>query len=117
MSFPHEVRLGVALFNLGEYFEAHETWEDHWGKGGPEERDLTLGLIKAAVALHHLANGNQSGFLWQAGEAIPRLRARREVWPQLRTEELADALESLVAQARYRGEAPAEWERPLLPLE
>ena len=114
---PDEVRLGVAHFNLGEYFEAHEAWEDHWGKGGPQERELMLGLIKAAVALHHLEARNEAGFLWQAKEAVPRLRAHGALWPSLKLEELAEALDSLVAQARFRGAPPEEWERPLLPLD
>jgi predicted metal-dependent hydrolase len=114
---PDEVRVGVAHFNLGEYFEAHEAWEDHWGKGPREERELTLGLIKAAVALHHLEARNAAGFFWQAKEAVPRLRAHGALWPDLKLEELAETLESLAAQARFRGEVPAEWERPLLPLD
>ena len=114
---PDDVRTGIAHFNLGEYFEAHEAWEDHWGKGTREERELTLGLIKAAVALHHLEGRNPAGFLWQAKEAVPRLRAHGALWPSLKLEELADALESLAAQARFRGAVPDDWERPLLPLE
>lgn len=116
MAVPDDVRLGVAHFNLGEYFEAHEAWEDHWGHGSREERELTLGLIKAAVALHHLEAGNEAGFLWQAKEAIPRLRAHHDLWPELRLLELADQVESLVAQARFHG-LPETWERPLLPLD
>lgn len=116
MSLPPEVRMGCAHFNLGEYFEAHEAWEEHWGKGPREERELTLGLIKAAVALHHLDGGNAPGFLWQAKEAIPRLREHEGIWPLLETAALADALESLVAQVRLRDGPPQGWERPILPL-
>lgn len=116
MSVPDDVLQGVALFNLGEYFEAHEQWEEHWGHGPPEERELTLGLIKAAVALHHLAAGNEAGFFWQAKEAVPRLLSHHAVWPLLRLDELAEALDSLVAQARFRGRLPEEWEPPVIPL-
>lgn len=114
---PDDVRLGAAHFNLGDYFEAHEAWEDHWGKGGKEERELTLGLIKAAVALHHLEAGNLAGFVWQGTEAVPRLREHRDLWPRLHTGELADAIESLLAQARFQQAVPPDWERPLLPLD
>lgn len=116
MSIPQEIVRGIGLFERGEFFEAHEAWEDHWGKGGPAERALTLGLIKAAVALHHLAHDNAAGFAWQAEKAIPLLRENGTVWPELRSGDLADAIESLAAQQRM-GTLPQAWERPRLTLE
>lgn len=113
---PEEVRAGVRHFNARAYFEAHEAWEDHWGHGPPAERAATLGLIKAAVALHHLEAGNAAGFSWQAGEAIRHLRQNAQVWPELRLPDLAEALESLAAQARFHGPG-ASFELPTLPTE
>jgi predicted metal-dependent hydrolase len=112
---PEGLRPGIQHFNAGEWFEAHEAWEDHWGSGGPAERDATLGLIKAAVALHHLAAGNEPGFLWQAKESIPRLRAHAHLWPELGLDALAEALDSLAAQTRYHGKLPETWDAPRLP--
>lgn len=106
---------GVRHFNAGDYFEAHEAWEDHWGHGGPEERAATLGLIKAAVALHHLRAGNAAGFAWQAQEAIRHLRNHHTVWPALRLSDLADELESLAAQLRFHGRVQEPWDPPRLP--
>lgn len=114
MGLPEPIARGVALFNAGEYFEAHEAWEDHWGKGPPAERALTLGLIKAAVALHHLAAGNEAGFLWQAEKAIPGLRENAGVWPELGAARLAEAMESLASQWRFHGQIPAGATMPLL---
>lgn len=112
MALPHEILAGARLFNDGKFFEAHEAWEDHWGKGGPAEREATLGLIKAAVALHHLEARNGAGFAWQAAEAIPRLRAHADAFPELGLLALADELESLAAQVRFHGRVP---EGPILP--
>lgn len=106
--------MGARLFDAGAYFEAHEAWEDHWGHGPHEERELTLGLIKAAVALHHLSQGNAAGFAWQAKEAVPRLRAHAALWPGLRLAEVAEELDSLAAQARFHGRLPEGWTRPTL---
>lgn len=50
-------------YNAGEYFEAHETWEDDWRhrqKGAPEWC-LLKALICLATALHHHGNGNTNG--------------------------------------------------------
>ena len=113
---PAEVRAGIEHFNAGRFFEAHEAWEDHWGKGGPAERAATLGLIKAAVALHHLEAGNAAGFSWQAGEAIRHLRENVSVWPELGLGALAEEMESLVAQVRFHGRAVDPVVLPRLPL-
>jgi predicted metal-dependent hydrolase len=43
---------GIALFNQGRFFEAHETWEEIWRSTTPEPKDLFQGLIQVAAALH-----------------------------------------------------------------
>jgi len=115
VELPEEVRAGIRLFNAGRFFDAHEAWEDHWGKGGADERGATLGLIKAAVALHHLESRNAAGFAWQANEAAKHLRANAHIWPQLELGALAEAIESLVAQVRFHGRVPEPFEAPRLP--
>jgi hypothetical protein len=52
---------GVALFNEGEYFEAHEAWEDLWSESHGDDRRFYQGLIQAAVGLCHFVNGNLGG--------------------------------------------------------
>jgi uncharacterized protein len=52
---------GIVLFNRGDYFEAHEVWEELWMvSAGPEKR-YYQGLIQAAVGLCHFCNGNVRG--------------------------------------------------------
>lgn len=45
-------RQGLDLFNRGEFYEAHEVWEDIWRSTTPEPKDLFQGLIQVAAALH-----------------------------------------------------------------
>src|SRR5262249_58623576 len=52
---------GVLLFNAGDYFEAHEAWEDLWADSHGDERKFVQGLIHAAVGLCHFGNGNLGG--------------------------------------------------------
>jgi predicted metal-dependent hydrolase len=52
---------GVALFNAGEFFEAHEVLEDVWRPAAGVERRFLQGLIQIAVALHHFSTGNLVG--------------------------------------------------------
>jgi hypothetical protein len=52
---------GILLFNRGDFFEAHEVWEDLWMEtAGPDKR-YYQSLIQAAVALCHFCNGNLRG--------------------------------------------------------
>ena len=43
---------GAALFNAGEYWEAHEAWEPLWLRSEGQERRLLAGVILLAAALH-----------------------------------------------------------------
>ena len=44
---------GAALFDRGDYFDAHEAWEERWRSiGEPNERLLLQGLIQVAAAFH-----------------------------------------------------------------
>jgi predicted metal-dependent hydrolase len=52
---------GVVLFNRGDYFDAHEVWEDLWMDCPAAERRFYQSLIQAAVALYHWGNGNRAG--------------------------------------------------------
>ncbi|MFO0806845.1 MAG: DUF309 domain-containing protein [Gemmataceae bacterium] len=52
---------GIAHFNRGEYFDAHEVWEDLWMECPAAERRFFQSLIQAAVALYHWERGNSAG--------------------------------------------------------
>lgn len=52
---------GIALFNAGEFFDAHEALEDVWRESSGPEKPFLQGLIQIAVALHHYSTGNLVG--------------------------------------------------------
>jgi predicted metal-dependent hydrolase len=52
---------GIVLFNRGDFFEAHEVWEDLWADADGAPRRFYQGLIQAAVGLCHFGNGNLRG--------------------------------------------------------
>ena len=52
---------GVALFNAGKFFRAHEAWEELWLTSSGTDKLFLQGLIQTAAALHHLSRGNSSG--------------------------------------------------------
>jgi len=68
---------GLALFNQGEYFEAHEALELAWRAEQTDIRMLYQGILQIAVAYLHIQNGNHKGALILAGRAAEKLKK----WP------------------------------------
>jgi len=52
---------GLEQFNRGQYFEAHETWEEIWLAAQEPERTFLQGIIQVAAAFHHFTRGNRAG--------------------------------------------------------
>jgi predicted metal-dependent hydrolase len=48
------IRQGVDCFNRGEFYDAHEVWEDVWRSNRPEPRTLLQGLIQVAAGMHQI---------------------------------------------------------------
>lgn len=67
---------GVAAYDRGDYFEAHELLEPAWmGTADLAERDLLQGLIKLAAAFVHGVRGNPLGIARNLTGARERLAA------------------------------------------
>lgn len=52
---------GCRLFDAGDYFEAHEVWEDLWNLADGARNAYLQGLIQVAAALVHAQRGNWKG--------------------------------------------------------
>jgi len=59
--YPQEYLEGVAQFNAGCYFDAHETWEQIWLRSSGDEKVFYQMLIQSAVGLHHFERNNWNG--------------------------------------------------------
>jgi hypothetical protein len=61
---------GARLFDVGEFFEAHEVWEERWRVATDKrERELLQGLIQVAAAFHKL-------LVMESAEGASRLLAK-----------------------------------------
>jgi predicted metal-dependent hydrolase len=61
---------GARLFDLGEFFEAHEVWEERWRVATDKvQRDFLQGLIQVAAAFHKL-------LVMKSAEGASRLLAK-----------------------------------------
>ncbi|WP_034387009.1 DUF309 domain-containing protein [Deinococcus sp. YIM 77859] len=88
-------RAGAALFNAGQWWEAHEAWEGPWQRASGDERHFLQALILLAAALHkrwHHGSLTHRNY-HKAGRYLDRLpdvyggvdlaRLRADVWAAL----------------------------------
>lgn len=79
---------GAEHFNRGEYFEAHEVWEESWTHAPVRYRYFLQGLIHFAVAFHHHSRGNMEGFEKQITKGRKRLAGYLPEFEGVATREL-----------------------------
>jgi uncharacterized protein len=71
---------GIRLFNQGNFFEAHEVWEQEWKVSEGEEKVFYQAIIQAAVALLHIQRGNYVGGISVYLKSRAKLAPLPEVW-------------------------------------
>ena len=64
---------GIEHFNVGRFWEAHESWEVLWMAATGEEREFLQGLIQLAAAYHHTKRGTLSGAVRLFDAALARM--------------------------------------------
>jgi predicted metal-dependent hydrolase len=97
---------GVALFNAGHFYEAHEVWEEAWRREQGVRRQLLQGLILVAAGWVKREAGNARGTRVLFTRALERLEGLPPVCEGVDVERLRPQV------ARWReGEAA---ERPVL---
>jgi len=70
---PEGVRAGIALFNEGNYYEAHEEIEHEWHAERRPIRLLYQGILQIGVGLHHARGGNHRGAILLLGDGIAKV--------------------------------------------
>ena len=97
---------GIALFNAGRFFEAHEAWERVWVHVDGDAKLFYQGLIQAAAAILHIERGNPHG----ARSLYEKSREKLDRFPAehmgIALGELRDALAEFFAIALDRPGAP-----------
>ncbi|WP_224243320.1 DUF309 domain-containing protein [Hyalangium gracile] len=64
---------GLALFNAGSWFRAHEVWEDAWRHQFGDRRHLLQGLILVAAGWLKREEGRPQGARTLFGRALEHL--------------------------------------------
>jgi predicted metal-dependent hydrolase len=64
---------GLRCYKNGEFFIAHEHWEDIWRTSEGPEKTFLQALIQITAALHHYQGKNMTGAASLLREALRRL--------------------------------------------
>jgi hypothetical protein len=99
--------LGIALFNAGQYFEAHEALEDAWRATTGADKLLLQALTQAAVALHHHSTGNLVGAESVMARALENLDPYTDEGAGLALDDLRPRLEAWLHAVRTGKPVPA----------
>jgi predicted metal-dependent hydrolase len=59
--YPRQYLEGIAHFNAGRYYAAHEIWEEIWLQSADDAKLFYHMLIQSAVALYHYQRNNLLG--------------------------------------------------------
>jgi predicted metal-dependent hydrolase len=103
MAFSSEqLEPGRAAFNRGEYFLAHELWEEVWrAVGDADERRDLQGLIQIAAGLHHLQQHRTAPAVGLLRKGLQKLSPRRQ--DQLQVDRLAGQVARLLVELEAPG--------------
>ncbi len=73
---PEELyRKGLVAFNDGDYYAAHDYWEDLWSDHKLDDSNFIQGLIQLAVGCFHIGNKNINGSRGLFTKCRPKLEA------------------------------------------
>lgn len=98
------VEEGVRCFNEGQFFAAHEVWEEVWTPARGPERLFLQALIHVAVGFHHAQRRNPEGARRQLRKGLKKLAGYLPLAGGIRT--LALYRDTLACLERLeRGEA------------
>lgn len=114
-SSEEEARLfheGLELFNEGEWFDAHEVWEDIWHMASGQRKSFYQGLIQCAVTLEHVRRGNPRGVLTVFESAKSKFTGLPGTYMGIDIVALLSAMDRYVAPIRSM---PAESRQPGAP--
>src|SRR5687768_3142923 len=107
--FDEKLAAGVDCFNRGQFFEAHEEWEEIWLDDTGERKRFLHGLIQIAAGFVKVGIGEWSSADGLFTEALAKLEGFPEAYLGVALEPLRDAVERCHSEVRLiqRGTLPS----------
>ncbi len=114
---------GIDLFNHGEFFEAHEAWEEIWKNTAGRKARFYQGLIQAAVTLEHMNRSNPRGVQRVWASMLTKFEGLPEVFMGLNVLQFHWAVRPVVAHVLEMETVPGQqpydvelkWNRKAVP--
>lgn len=123
MTHPEEIdpgraalREGIALYNRGEYNEAHEVLEAPWRRLDGDDREIYQGLIQVATAFHKVGRGKFRGAKLLLQRGLGRLRKHTGTFEFLPLGEFVPAVEVCLEAVEICDRGEGEFDPDLIPL-
>jgi len=101
-----EFRQGVAQFNAGKFFDAHESWEAIWLKAEEPDKTFLQGITQVTAAFHHHAQGNRRGAESLLQKGLQKLEQFPADYRGVRLEKLREELRKWAAALRKVKHSP-----------
>jgi hypothetical protein len=102
---------GLRAFRNGEFFLAHEYWEQRWINCDQPEKTFVQALIQTACALHHFQRNNLRGAASLFDRALVKLQSYPAQFAGVEVAPLREQIGSWILA--LAGPQPASW--PPLP--
>jgi hypothetical protein len=97
---------GLRLYEAGEFFSAHESWEGVWLSSPEPEKTFLQGLIQVTAAFHHWQRNNRLGTILLLQAALRRLDRYPESFGGICVAPLCDEIRERLSTLEEGGAAP-----------
>lgn len=94
---------GMQLFNVGEYWLAHEELEKAWREDNSSIRELYRAILQVAVVYLHITRANYNGAIKVYGRVQKWIRPWPEICREIKIGQLRHNLETVIAEVRRLG--------------
>lgn len=95
---------GIELFNDGNFFEAHDFFEDIWIDCKTDDKKFFQSLVHISVGCFHLISGNYSGSKSQFEKFIDKVNRFSPIYYEIDIESLISQISFLIDQIKEKKE-------------
>lgn len=88
---------GLHLHNTGQWFDAHEAWEDIWRPATGQKKSFYQGLIQVSVTIEHIRRGNPRGMKSVYESCLTKFKGLPQVYMGVNIPALLAALKDFIA--------------------
>ncbi len=89
---------GIAYFNSGYFFEAHDTFEEIWMDVRGRDRRFYQGLVQLATGFYHVGMKNLNGGASQLNKGIDKLQEFQPAYRKLDITGLLNSVKKCLAE-------------------